>query len=93
MVPNTFQKAGGKMLVYMRNVILALGNIADPAAVPYLIKALGFPVPLIRAQAAWSLGKIGTPQSKEALEKALSLEVDGEVRVEMAAAIKLIGET
>jgi epoxyqueuosine reductase len=92
MVPNTFQKAGGKIMVYMRNVLLALGNIGDPAAVPYLAKALMFPHPLIRSQAAWSLGRIGTTQSKEALEKALNSESDGEVRAEMEAALKRIGE-
>jgi epoxyqueuosine reductase len=92
MVPNTFQKAGGKIMVYMRNVLLALGNIGDPVAVPYLAKALMFPQPLIRQQAAWSLGKIRTSQSKEALEKALSSELDEDVKAEIGSAIERIGE-
>jgi len=92
MVPGTFQKAGSKMLVYVRNCILALGNIADPAAVPYMIKALGFPHPLIRSQAALSLAKIRSAQANEALQKALSIESDEEVKAAIAAAIKTTGE-
>jgi epoxyqueuosine reductase len=93
MVPNTFQKAGTKMLVYMRNCLIALGNIADPTAVPYLAKALLFPHPLIRQQAAWSLGKIRTPQSKEALESALAKEADQQVKAQISAALKKTGES
>lgn len=92
MVPSTFQKAGGKIMVYMRNVVLALGNIGDPVAIPYLVRLLKFPMPDIRSIAAWSLGKIGTSASKQALASALPEEPDPEVKLEMDSALKRIGE-
>ncbi|MCX6374763.1 MAG: tRNA epoxyqueuosine(34) reductase QueG, partial [Armatimonadetes bacterium] len=49
---------------FRRNVAIALGNIRDPAAVPELTKALSDPEPIIRAHAAWSLGRIRRPDAR-----------------------------
>jgi epoxyqueuosine reductase len=44
---------------FLRNVCVALGNRADPASVPALLRALQHdPEPLVRGHAAWALGRI-----------------------------------
>jgi len=43
---------------YLRNVAVALGNAADPAAVPALQKALQDAEPLVREHARWALEQI-----------------------------------
>src|SRR3989440_3048863 len=70
-----------------RNVAVALGNSGDPAAVPALAHALREAAPLVRAHAAWALGRIGGADAAEALRSALALEPDGKVRAEIEAAI------
>jgi epoxyqueuosine reductase len=42
----------------LRNVAVALGNWADPQAIPALERALHDPEPLIREHAAWALARI-----------------------------------
>jgi len=42
----------------LRNVAVALGNTKEPAAIPYLEKALSKDDPLIRAHVAWALKMI-----------------------------------
>ncbi len=71
---------------YLRNVAVALGNLGGAAAVPALAKALHDPEPLVRAHAAWALGRLGTPEACRALEAALESETDPEVRAEILAA-------
>jgi HEAT repeat protein len=56
------------------NVIVALGNIADPAAIGALEETLQYPKPQIRAYSAWALERIGGKRAKEILEEALSKE-------------------
>lgn len=73
---------------YLRNVAVALGNLGDEEAVPQLAKSLlGDPEPLIRAHAAWALGKIGGEQAREALQKAKNFEQDGAVIIEIQSAL------
>ncbi len=72
---------------YLRNLAVALGNAADPRAVPALSAALQDAEPLVRGHAAWALGRIATPQSRRALRDALSREEDPWVREEIAAAL------
>lgn len=43
---------------YLRNVVVALGNSGDPAAVPALQKALRDAEPLVREHARWALEQI-----------------------------------
>ena len=69
--------------LWQRNAAVALGNQGDPEAIPELISALEDPEPLVRAHAAWALGKIGGKQAKGALEKRRALEADEDVRKEI----------
>jgi epoxyqueuosine reductase len=69
---------------FRRNVAIALGNIGDPAAVPALTEALSDPEPVIRAHAAWALGRIG---AQAPLHKALIYETDENVIYEIRAAL------
>ncbi len=73
---------------FLRNVCIALGNSGDAAAVPALEKALEHDEPLVRAHAAWALGRLG---AREALERRLPLEATEEVREEIEAALSGTG--
>jgi len=74
-----------------RNAVLALGNIGDPRAVVPLIKVLQENDNLmIRGHAAWALGKIGGEKAKLALEKALKIEKDKEVKKEIINALEML---
>ncbi|WP_076558974.1 tRNA epoxyqueuosine(34) reductase QueG [Salimicrobium flavidum] len=67
-----------------RNAILALGHYKETEAVDDLIHLMkNDPRPVIRGTAAYSLGKIGTPESYEAIAEALASEKDEEVTEEM----------
>jgi len=73
-----------------RNAVLALGNIGDPQAVVPLIKVLQEDNnSMVRGHTAWALGKIGGEKAKFALEKALKIEKDKEVREEIINALKM----
>jgi epoxyqueuosine reductase len=75
--------------VLRRNAAVALGNELDRAAVPALAEALdGDPSALVRAHAAWALGRIGSPQAYAALRNAVPDERDRTVRDEIAAALE-----
>jgi epoxyqueuosine reductase len=55
----------------LRNVAVALGNSGNPAAVPSLARALAAdPSPLVRAHAAWALGRLGGGAARAALDAA-----------------------
>ena len=69
------------------NVIIALGNIADPAAIGALEETLQYPKPQVRAYSAWALGKIGEKEAKEALKRALSKEEKPKVIKEIKDAL------
>jgi epoxyqueuosine reductase len=43
----------------LRNVAVALGNSADPAAIPALAHLVAHRAPVVRAHAAWALGTLG----------------------------------
>src|SRR5438105_12470523 len=58
----------------LRNVCVALGNVADRASVPALTAALDDPEPLVRGHAAWALGRLAGTAARAALERALSRE-------------------
>ncbi|HTD35466.1 MAG TPA: tRNA epoxyqueuosine(34) reductase QueG, partial [Candidatus Elarobacter sp.] len=71
------------------NAAVALGNELDRANVPALAEALrDDPSPLVRAHAAWALGRIGSPQAFAALAEALGAEREASVREEIAAALE-----
>jgi epoxyqueuosine reductase len=75
----------------LRNVCIALGNVADRAAVPALAGALQDTEPLVRGHAAWALGRLGGTAAGAALQQALSREVDAWVRDECGAALQACG--
>jgi epoxyqueuosine reductase len=74
---------------YLRNVAVALGNARDPAAVPELGEVLSHePEPLVRAHAAWALGRIGGEQARKMLLSAAHVEGDKTVLIEIHAALE-----
>lgn len=76
----------------LRNVCVALGNWADPVAVPALITALGDPTPAARGHAAWALGRVlrrtAHAAARAALLTAQATETDLWVRAELALAVE-----
>ena len=73
----------------LRNVCIALGNIGDPASIHALTRVLQEEAdPLIRAHAAWALGRWQEREARQALEWAWANEGDVEVRTEVAAAME-----
>jgi epoxyqueuosine reductase len=71
-----------------RNVAVALGNARNPAGVEALNAALRHdPVPLVRAHAAWALGRAGDGRARRALESARRTEADDEVLREIDAVL------
>ncbi len=72
---------------FVRNVAVALGNWADPAAIPALERGLNDAEPLVRGHAAWALGRIGTGEARVALEARLEKEQDGWVIEEIESAL------
>lgn len=71
-----------------RNVAVALGNLADPVAVPGLLVALADGDSLVRGHAAWALGQIGTEDAREGLRRRLANEQDAWVREEISVALE-----
>ena len=73
-----------------RNAVLALGNIGDSRAVTPLIKVLQEDDnSIVRGHTAWALGKIGREKAKLALEKALKIEKEEEVKKEIINALNM----
>lgn len=72
---------------FQRNAAIALGNLGDPAFVPDLAKAMADPEDLVRAYAAWALGKVGGRSAKQILELNLHRETSGSVKKEIELAL------
>lgn len=79
-----------KLYLWQRNAAVALGNQKDPDSLPYLVKALDNPAPLVRSHAAWALGQIGGRLAKESLEKRRKLDPEERVRKEIEQALAKI---
>jgi epoxyqueuosine reductase len=74
---------------FVRNVTVALGNLGDRRSVEPLSRTLTRdPDPMVRGHAAWALGRIGGPGSRQALESAASRESSEEVLVEIRSALQ-----
>jgi len=71
-----------------RNACVVAGNLQDPAATPGLCTALADADAVVRAHAAWALGRIGGAEAVGALRDALASEADPAVRAEIAAALR-----
>jgi epoxyqueuosine reductase len=67
-----------------RNAIIALAHFKDESAVPDLLGVLENETSsVLKETAAWALGKIGSPEAVEALERAASKEDDLNVKSEI----------
>ena len=73
---------------FQRNAAVALGNSGDPEMVPHLAKAMEDPEELVRAHAAWALGRLGGAEAKRVLEAALSCENGVKAKEEIWAALE-----
>lgn len=70
---------------YLRNIAVALGNAGRESAIPVLASVMGGePEPLVRAHAAWALGRLG---GKSQLLAALASETDEAVVREIHQAL------
>lgn len=67
----------------LRNAAIALGNQADQATLPALIRALDDTDPLVRGACAWALGRYCDASARKALERRLSVEDCSEVQAEI----------
>ncbi len=72
----------------LRNVCIALGNWGSARATPVLRDALDDSSPLVRAHAAWALGRIGGPEAARALAERRDRETDAEVLEELASPLR-----
>ena len=70
-----------------RNAAIALGNSGDDAAVPHLVRALEDPEEMVRAYAAWALGRIGGAAARAALESRRGREDSAKVLEEIEIAL------
>jgi epoxyqueuosine reductase len=72
---------------FARNVCVGLGNWGAESAVPVLRSALSDPGPVVRAHAAWALGRVGSPDAASALSARSASEEDASVLEEVRAAL------
>ncbi|MGE5786706.1 MAG: tRNA epoxyqueuosine(34) reductase QueG [Myxococcales bacterium] len=73
----------------MRNAAVAIGNSRSPQALAALERALfSNKSPLVRAHAAWALGRYGSDHAKACLRRALDVESDTSTRGEILAALE-----
>ena len=70
-----------------RNAIVALGNAATPQFTGVLAGMLGYPDALLRAHAAWALGRSSDPMALGALRAAAVTESDVDVAEEIEQAL------
>ncbi len=73
---------------FARNVAVALGNWGDPSAVPVLSQGLKDPHPLVRAHAAWALGRVGSEDALRSLLERRPEEAHSSVRDEIDRALE-----
>jgi epoxyqueuosine reductase len=73
----------------LRNVAVVLGNTQNPRAIASLSGALeNDPSAIVRAHAAWSLGRIGGGDARKYLDGARRRETDDVVRAEIEIALR-----
>jgi epoxyqueuosine reductase len=73
---------------FARNVCVGLGIWGSLDAVPVLSRAMSDPEPLVRAHAAWALGRVGSAEARSALSAHASVETDAGVLEELSAAME-----
>ena len=68
---------------FLRNVLIASGNSADPALLPQIITLLADPSALVRGAAVWALRQLAEPAAFQQLSQDLAnREQDDRVRLE-----------
>jgi epoxyqueuosine reductase len=73
---------------YLRNIAVAIGNLADEKNLSALADCLkNEDEPLVRAHIAWAIGQIGSQQARIVLEDALLSETDPQVIEEIRLAL------
>jgi epoxyqueuosine reductase len=72
---------------FVRNVVVALGNSRSPEAVGALAGGINDESPLVRAHAAWALGRISGMDARRILADAHPREQAPEVREEILLAL------
>ncbi len=72
----------------VRNALIVAGNTGEERALDAAAGRLADPDPVVRATAAWALGRAGGGGRRKALERARLSESDPEVRAEIEAAIE-----
>ena len=71
-----------------RNAAVVLGNVGTTDDVDLLTRALDGDDPLVRAHAAWALGKIASPAAVEALRARSAERSDANVSAELRRALE-----
>jgi epoxyqueuosine reductase len=82
-----FYIPGRRARYLRRNALVALGNSGGEGAVATASAFLHDPDPLLRAHAAWALGRLGGPAAREALRGAAGAEEDPAVAGEIGRAL------
>jgi len=75
---------------FVRNVLIAVGNSADPELAPEAERLLADPAPLVRGAAIWALGRLAPPRLAAMAAHHRAAETDPSVAHEWAVAL---GET
>ncbi len=70
-----------------RNAAIALGNSGGPEALPHLEQAMEDPEEMVRAYAAWALGRLNDGAGRPALESFLGKEPSPQVKQEIRRAL------
>lgn len=76
-----------------RNAAVVLGNVGSDEELDVLLAALDDPEPLVRAHAAWAIGRIGAHSGACRLRERLEVEADAPVREALQAAVALLGDS
>ena len=83
---STLRRSGRERLA--RNAAIALGNSGEAAGAAALAQAVeADPSPVVRGASAWALGRVGGPETRAVLERALSRELDPAVAAEISGAL------
>jgi len=76
-----------KKSYFQRNAAVAIGNLKDESFTTLLGKVMMDSAAVVRAHAAWALGKIGGVKARNLLENSLSRETSESVHLEIVAAL------
>ena len=67
---------------FIRNVLYAIGNSAEPALLDEAVRLLADPSPLVRGAAVWACSRLATAEDFAALKAAHAGEMDPDVQSE-----------